>query len=323
MTSPPPDVTVVIPTHNRWHLLSTSSLPSALAQEDIELEVVVVDDGSSDATPSELERLSHRRLRKLRHDQPRGVAAARNTGISAAHGEWVAFLDDDDLWSPQKLRMQLETARSEDAAFVYAAAVVLDEHGKVIEVAPAPDADSLAADLRSRYVIPGGPSNVVARTDLLRRLGGFDEALSYLADWDMWLRLAANGKPAACPECLVGYVRHPERMLPSRRQALDELNYLDAKHRQAGMQIEPGQFVAWVARQHSGAGKRVAAANILMRSALAFRRPYYVVRAGAALLDGPVSDHVRSLVYMRRGQGRKWAPPPPPEWLSRAREARL
>jgi glycosyltransferase involved in cell wall biosynthesis len=315
----PPEVTVVIPTHNRWHLLSSSSLPSALAQEDVTFEIVVVDDGSSDATPSELARLEHPRVRTLRHDHPRGVAAARNTGISAARGEWVAFLDDDDLWSPHKLRIQLDVARAENAAFVYAAAAVLDEDTDVLEIAPAPDAGELASDLRSRYVIPGGPSNVVARTELLRHLGGFDEALSYLADWDMWIRLAASGNPAACGDCLVGYVRHPGRMLPSRSQALGELDYMVAKHGKAGVQIDPARFVAWVAYQHRGAGKGVSAARILLSSAVSFRRPFYVVRAGAALLDGPLSDFIRNLYYRRGGPDSAWTPPPAPEWLDRYR----
>jgi glycosyltransferase involved in cell wall biosynthesis len=311
-----PEVSVVIPTHNRWHLLSSSSLPSALNQEHVTFEVVVVDDGSSDATATELARLEHPLVRTIRHDRPRGVAAARNSGIAAARGEWIAFLDDDDLWSPHKLRAQLDVARSENAAFVYAAAVVLNEKGEILEISQAPAADELAASLRSRYVIPGGPSNVVARRELLRSLGGFDEALSYLADWDMWIRLAAGGKPVACADCLVGYVRHQERMLPSRAQALSELGYMVAKHAKSGVEIDPARFVAWVAFQHRGAGKRLSAARILLRSAFAFRRPFYVVRAGAALLDGPTANVVRNVAYGRRGAKAVWTPPSPPDWLA-------
>src|ERR687896_831399 len=116
---PAPDVTVVIPTRSRWDLLSTAALPSALAQEDVEIEVIVVDDGSSDTTPDALAELADPRVRVLRHQRARGVARARNAGIAAARGEWIAFLDDDDLWSPRKLRLQLERAADTKAHVLY------------------------------------------------------------------------------------------------------------------------------------------------------------------------------------------------------------
>src|SRR5919109_858912 len=100
-----PDVTVVIPTKDRWDLLSTAALPSALGQEDVDLEVVVVDDGSTDETPDHVVGLRDPRLRIVRHDRSLGVAQARNAGIRAANSDWIAFLDDDDVWAPRKLRL--------------------------------------------------------------------------------------------------------------------------------------------------------------------------------------------------------------------------
>src|SRR5829696_5642514 len=98
MTSP--TVSVVIPTRNRSQLLSRT-LQSALNQEEVAVEVVVVDDGSDnrDALVPEIE---DTRVRLVRHRQRRGPAAARNTGIEAARAPWVAFLDDDDLWAPHR-----------------------------------------------------------------------------------------------------------------------------------------------------------------------------------------------------------------------------
>src|SRR5688500_342442 len=97
-----PEVTVVIPTRDRWNLLERRALRSVLAQEDVRLEVVVVDDGSSEPAPPSIER--DERVRVVRHETSRGVPAARNTGIGEATAAWTAFLDDDDLWAPRKLR---------------------------------------------------------------------------------------------------------------------------------------------------------------------------------------------------------------------------
>ncbi|MFL5884580.1 MAG: glycosyltransferase family 2 protein, partial [Thermoleophilaceae bacterium] len=96
-------VSVVIPTHNRWPQMR-GTLDGALGQTGVEHEVIVVDDCSSDGTAEGLAGIENDRLRFLRHEQNRGVAAARNTGIEAARHEWLAFLDDDDLWAPNKLR---------------------------------------------------------------------------------------------------------------------------------------------------------------------------------------------------------------------------
>jgi glycosyltransferase involved in cell wall biosynthesis len=100
------DVTVVIPTHNRKELLDRT-LRSVLAQEDVDLSVVVVDDGSADGTEAFVQALADPRVSVVRHPEARGVSAARNTGIARATTTWLAFVDDDDLWAPTKLRAQL------------------------------------------------------------------------------------------------------------------------------------------------------------------------------------------------------------------------
>ena len=103
-----PAVSVVIPTRDRWPLLATT-LASALGQDGVALEVVVVDDGSATAAPV-VPPFDDPRVRIARNDRSLGVAGARNRGIEAARGEWIAFLDDDDVWAPAKLRRQLDAA---------------------------------------------------------------------------------------------------------------------------------------------------------------------------------------------------------------------
>lgn len=103
------DVSIVIPTRNRAVFLS-HALKSALRQRDVTFEVIVVDEASTDQTPTLLAAVDDRRVRVIRHDVVRGLPAARNHGADAARGDWLAFLDDDDLWAPDKLLRQLEAA---------------------------------------------------------------------------------------------------------------------------------------------------------------------------------------------------------------------
>src|SRR5437016_410265 len=174
-----PDVTVVIPTRDRVRLLPVA-LSSALAQEDVELEVIVVDDASTDDTPELLAELEDERLRVIRLDARHGVARARNIGIEEGRGKWLAFLDDDDIWAPRKLSWQLDAAGEGGDAFVYGAAVTIDESHTVVRYGRPPDPKRLRTALLASNVIPGGCSNVIAQTTLVRRVGGFDERLSHL-----------------------------------------------------------------------------------------------------------------------------------------------
>ena len=203
-----PEISIIIPTRNRGSLLASRALPSALAQEGVDQEVVVVDDGSSDDTVARLAAWDDARIRVVRVDGPHGVSIARNAGIAAARGEWLAFLDDDDVWAPTKLRTQLEVGRNENADFVYAGALAVDAQGTVIHELYLPPADELAAKLDQACVVPAGCSNVIARTEAVRRVHGFDERLANLADWDLWIRLVPIARPAACADVLVAYVLH-------------------------------------------------------------------------------------------------------------------
>ena len=213
LTSLLPDVSVVIPTRSRWSLLSTAALPSALEQQDIDHEVIVVDDGSSDETADRLGEVADPRLRVLRNEAPGGVAAARNRGVFEARGRWISFLDDDDLWSPRKLRAQLDAAESANAVFVYAAGGGLDSARRFLYAVAPPEPATITRQLLRWNVIWCGCSNVMAKTDVTRELGGFDERLFQLADWDIWIRLALAGRAAAVQEILVGYVMHAKNML--------------------------------------------------------------------------------------------------------------
>jgi glycosyltransferase involved in cell wall biosynthesis len=306
-----PRISVVIPTRNRWHVLRSGALRAALRQEDVDHEVIVVDDGSTDETTREVEALDDPRLRVVRREQGGGMSGARNTGIEAASADWVAFLDDDDLWSPRKLTTQLAVAESKSADFVYAAAIAVDEYGDVLYSLYLPPADELTAKLRHACVIPAGASNVIVRTALVRSLGGFDERFVHVGDWDLWIRLADAGKAAVCEDVLVAYVLHPDNM-----HALDdpskELDALVRKHAAASpprhLSVDRLGYARWVAGQRSRAGRHGEAAGLYLRSALAQRSPGNLVRAADALVGKRLSSVVR--------RGRRDAEAQrPPDWL--------
>jgi glycosyltransferase involved in cell wall biosynthesis len=277
-----PEVSVVIPTKDRWALLSRHGLRGALAQKDVDLEVVVVDDGSTDGTPERLEALGEPRIRVVRHGAPRGQAAARNSGIAEARADWLAFLDDDDVWAPGKLRAQLDAARAGGAVFVYGPIVVLDENGSVQETVPAPDPETVTALLETRNALRAGSSTILARTDVVRELGGFDVRLSELTDWDLWLRLAQAGPAAMSHEILAGYFTHPQnRRVVDDSDVAAEYEYFVRKHPEAG--AGRAHFSRWVAMGHLRAGHKLRASSVYLASSVRDRDVGNVVRAVAAL----------------------------------------
>jgi glycosyltransferase involved in cell wall biosynthesis len=262
-----PDVSVIIPTRDRWQFLPIA-VACALRQADVSLEVVVVDDGSSRPLPP-LEMLRDRRVRVVHHETPRGLAAARNTGADVATGTWLAWLDDDDLWAPDKLAQQLQVAG--DATMVYAAAVLVDQDLKPLERQPAPSPERLLGAL-VHSSLPAGGSNVMARASVVRELGGFDGSLPHLDDWDMWIRLAREGTAARCHATLVAYLLHGGNRHLGARDVMAEFDRMAGKHRswasEAGLSFDRPAFARYAAESLVELGHREAAGRVLVRHGL-------------------------------------------------------
>jgi glycosyltransferase involved in cell wall biosynthesis len=276
------EASVIIPTRDRPEFLA-SAVETARRQDGVAVEVLVVDDGSREPVASRAG------VRVIRNELPQGVARARNQGIAAATREWIAFLDDDDLWSPHKLATQLAAAALEGASWMYSAAVIVDEHRSALRSATTPpEPERLRAGLLARNVVPAGASSVVARSELLRSVGGFDERLAQLADWELWIRLAAVARPAVCPDVLVAYMQHQGNMHLQSSSIMEELEYVAAKHRAlseaAGIEFDRVGLRRWIAWGHRRAGDRRRAATVYLRCALAHRSPGDAARALATLL---------------------------------------
>ena len=290
-------VSVVIPTRNRWALLARA-LASVLGQQGAELEVVIVDEGSTDETPARLAALTDERVRVLRNDSPTGVANARNRGIEAAGGDWVAFLDDDDFWAPDKIRSQLDGCAAAEADYSYTGLVTTDAPLELRRVsAPAPT-EGLERALLGMNVI-GAPSSVMVRRSLLERAGGFDPDFSILADWDLYIRLSAAGRPAACEAPLTAYLTHPTNMHLDAPAALEEFRRLRSKHaalaRSVGVKLGDDRWWGWIAGSLRRSGHRFKGATLFLWLGLRFARPHLVARAAGILAGDRLADRARSM----------------------------
>jgi glycosyltransferase involved in cell wall biosynthesis len=206
-----PQTSVVVPTHDRSRLLALT-LRSVLWQREVDLEVVVVDDGSADDTAEVVAGLADPRVRLVRHATPQGVSAARNRGAAEARGAWVAFLDDDDLWAPDKLARQLDAARATGRTWAYAGAVKIDDRQRIVGGTLPPSPEQVVARLPRHNAVPGGCSGALVTSRLLAETGPFDPELGPMADWDLWIRLARTGPPACSPRPLVAYRVHGSNM---------------------------------------------------------------------------------------------------------------
>ena len=193
-SNPRPLITAIIPTFNRAELLRRA-LDSVYAQEGngqlFDLEVLVVDDGSTDRTP-EVAR-AYPMLRYICPPANKGTSAARNVGLDAATGQYVAFLDDDDIWLPWKLRRQLQVLEEHpELSAVYGQEIKTSD--RAVWVWPEPQDAPSGLIYRSLLTsCPVNTSSVMFRRTAIDRAGRFDESLRCWEDYDMWLRVALEG----------------------------------------------------------------------------------------------------------------------------------
>ena len=274
-----PEVSVVIPTRNRARL-ARRAVASALAQSGVAVEVLVVDDGSREPFRPPPDP----RVTILRNASSRGVAAARNMGLDAASAPWVALLDDDDYWAPEKLSTQLDAARIAGAGFAYCSALVV-AGGRALSIAEAIPPEDLIAGLRRMNLVPAGASNVLISTAAVRKAGGFDIRLKHLADWDLWSRVLQSTRAASCPEALVAYVQHPASMHVAEQASVhEEARLLRELHRDGPItDFDHGVFALFLADGHRQAGRHWRAAAVQGRAGVRHLRPAYLRGAAAGL----------------------------------------
>ena len=231
-----PMVSVVIPTYNRADLLE-EVLRSVLQQTYQDFEVIIVDDGSTDDTRERVAAFqSDPRVRYI-YQENRGLAGARNTGIRASQGDYIAFLDDDDIWLRDKLEKQMSLMTANDQAdVVYCDFRFVDLVGNLLtkQYQRPASRGTLYEDLMYSNVIAGSGSAVLIRAKCFAEVGLFDEDLPACEDQDLWRRMALAQHNFVYLDEVLLYIRwHTWNMQKDpERMAIAKLRYLEKLHRE-------------------------------------------------------------------------------------------
>lgn len=202
-----PRVSVIVPAFNAAQTIR-ETVDSILAQTVQDIEVIVVDDGSTDGTIDVVRGFGDERVRLVEQHNG-GAAAARNTGIGRAAGTWVAFLDSDDLWLPEKLERQLAELERTGMDAALTSVVLVDANLAPLEVRHSTPSDDLLMDFLSFRNLPAVMDTLIVRRSRLEQVGRFSADLVILEDWDLLIRLARNGGVHPVTEPLALYRQHP------------------------------------------------------------------------------------------------------------------
>lgn len=302
-----PRVSVVVPAYNAIGTVA-ATIGSVLGQTMDDLELIVIDDGSSDGTAELVEELStgDPRMRVVRQANG-GTAAARNAGIAQAVGEFVSFLDNDDLWMPRYLElMTMALDSTPEAGLSYTDAWILDDETKriraktVMEFFPtvpanAPAPTLLRTMLSTNFIM----SSVTVRRSVLEQVGGFDSTVSGVDDYDLWLRilLAGHSVVRAPGTSLIQRDRPDSQSKNERKMIAGHAEVLRRIGADPGLDPE----------------SRLVAAQELRR----FERWTDALSGGNPLLQALYrARRLVSRLRERLGHDRKWPVEPPPEVAS-------
>jgi glycosyltransferase involved in cell wall biosynthesis len=245
-----PDVSVIIPTYNRAAMLH-EAIASVLAQQDVRLELIVVDDGSTDGSCDDLASLietargaAQVTFRLVRNIRNRGVAAARNAGVANATAPLIAFLDSDDLWAPTKLRRQIDFMRASSGCQIAQTEEIWIRDGRRVNPGRRHEkraGDIFVASLRTCLI---SPSAVMMRTELFTALRGFDEQMIAAEDYDLWLRILRHHQVGLIEEPLVTRRAGHPGQLSATVPAIDRFRILALLKLLAGIDLSRERRVA-------------------------------------------------------------------------------
>lgn len=280
-------ITVIIPAFNSGRFIA-DALDSALRQSAPPAQIIVINDGSTDDTGARL-RPYQNRITVI--DQPnQGTAAARNAGLRIATGDFIAFLDADDVWHKRKLEMQLEVLRRRpDIQLIGTGAFDCPRENE-------PDISEDAAVVevcRGRLLVRNyfTASSILVRREIVQRLGGFDTTVSHTEDYDYWQRVSQLGVVANLKSPLTGYrqvagsiSRRPEGVERGLRRILQKLDEQNSWHGQNWVRREAiSQMHYSIAHLHADAGRRLLALWKMLQSLAWYPLPYHRCENGVTM----------------------------------------
>lgn len=239
-----PKISVVIPVYNGEKTIQ-QTVESVLCQTFQDIEILIINDGSSDRTLEILNPISDSRL-KIHSFPNAGLAASRNRGIDLAQGDYISFIDADDLWTPDKLQDQLNALEADSqAGLAYSWTDFIDETGNFLRPGGyARIAGNVYRELLLSYFIESG-SNILIRKEIIARVGYFDESLQAAEDWDFALRVASCYPIVVVPKVQVLYRQTTVSMSAKiSRQETETLKVLEKAYSQAPEHLKPNRKIS-------------------------------------------------------------------------------
>ena len=228
-------ISVVIPTHNRSDLLPRA-IKSVQNQTYTDIEIIVVSDGSTDETKEIVTNMSEQdaRIKFIEYYPAKGGNTARNTGIEASKGEYVAFLDDDDEWKNEKLEKQISVMKSDKSiGLVYTGVHIIYVNEGVSYNSKARDEGDLSKKiLLDNYI--GTTSTVMVKKELFEKTGMFDINLRALQDFDLWIRMCQNCRIGVVPEEMIDYYNYTgsKQVSALTQKYIDSFAYINEKYKE-------------------------------------------------------------------------------------------
>lgn len=231
-------VTAVITTHKREPEILERALKSVLSQTYTNIETIVVDDSPADYIKRDdvrrmVEGYADQKVKYIQHDKCMGACVARNTGLKAANGEFIAFLDDDDEWLPSKIEEQLKAFVSDDIALVYCGSETLNTNDNSVKPR---NTKFVSGNIYSQLLVSnfiGSTSFPLLRKSALEAIGGFDPLMESAQDYDVWLRISKSYEVAFVDNILVRYYVHQsERITTNPKKRISGLTRIIEKNRE-------------------------------------------------------------------------------------------
>jgi glycosyltransferase involved in cell wall biosynthesis len=317
----PPLISVIVPAYNAEATL-LETIDSVRHQTLTDFELIVIDDGSTDQTAARVRSVRDARARIITCTN-RGLAASRNRGIEWSTGQYISFIDADDMWTPDKLEHQLDALRRRpDAALAYSWTAFVDEDGRFLFAKePSRFEGDVYADLLrySNFVASG--SNILVRRDCAIAVGGFDATLEAAHDWDFCLRIAARWPFAVVPRYQIFYrisesamsanaVRAEQNCLRLCEKAFGQSGRLSSQARSQSLS-NVKQYAAFLYLSRTtgidfrrGAGRKLAESIQLYPRTLLTRKTWSLLLTWSLLAALPSRRRRRAVMTLLRAYGR-------------------